>query len=100
MSWFNVGWLLLDLVIIAVLIPTVILQRRESGATLAWILAIVLVPFLGLLAFWVFATTRLRLRRREQRRVEARELTIVNRQGISRRQRLTEGVARVLAPLL
>jgi cardiolipin synthase len=72
MSWFNVGWLFLDLVIIAVLIPTVILQRRESGATLAWILAIVLVPFLGLLAFWVFGTTRLRLRRRERRRVEAR----------------------------
>ena len=30
----------------------------------------------------------------------AREVTAVNRQGISRRQRLTEGVGRVLAPLL
>ncbi len=72
MSWFNVGWLLLDLTIIVVLIPTVILQRRESGATLAWILAIVLVPFLGLLAFWLFGTTRLHLRRRKRRRIEAR----------------------------
>jgi cardiolipin synthase len=71
-SWFNAGWLLLDLAIIAVLIPTVILQRRESGATLAWILAIVLVPFLGLLAFWLFGTTRLHLRRRKRRRIEVR----------------------------
>ena len=72
MSLFNAGWLLLDLIIIAVLIPVVILQRRESGATLAWILVIVLIPFLGLLAFWVFGATRLRLRRRKRRRIEAR----------------------------
>ncbi len=72
MSWFNAGWLLLDLAIIAVLIPTVILQRRESGATLAWILVIVLLPFVGMLAFWVFGTTRLRLRRRKRHRIEAR----------------------------
>jgi cardiolipin synthase len=72
MSGFNAGWLLLDLAIIGVLIPTVILQRRESGATLAWMLVIVLLPFLGLLAFWVFGTTRLRLRRRKRRRIEAR----------------------------
>ena len=71
MSWLNAGWLLLDLAIIVVLIPTVILQRRESGATLAWILVIVLIPFLGLLAFWVFGTTRLHLRRRKRRRIEA-----------------------------
>ncbi len=73
MSEFNTGWLLvlLDLSIIIVLIPKVILQRRESGATLAWILIIVLIPFLGLLAFWVFGTTRLRLRRRKRLRIEA-----------------------------
>ena len=54
LGWFDLGWLLLflDLTIVAILIPTIILQRRESGATLAWILVIVLVPFLGLLAFW------------------------------------------------
>jgi cardiolipin synthase len=74
MNWLNAGWLLLllDMSIIAVLIPLVILQRRESGATLAWIMAIVLIPFLGLLAFWVFGATRLRLRRRKRRRIEAR----------------------------
>ncbi len=74
MSWLNSGWLLLlvDLAIIVVLIPVVILQRRESGATLAWILVIVLIPFLGLLAFWVFGTTRLYMRRRKRSRIEAR----------------------------
>jgi len=71
-SWLNSSWLLLDLAIIAVLIPVVILQRRESGATLAWILVIVLIPFLGLLAFWVFGTTRLYIRRRKRSRIEAR----------------------------
>ena len=74
LGWFDLGWLLLllDLTIVAILIPTIILQRRESGATLAWILVIVLVPFIGLLAFWVFGTTRLHLRRRKRRKVEKR----------------------------
>ncbi len=72
MNEFYLGWLLLDLVIIIVLIPTVILQRRESGATLAWMLIILLIPFIGLLAFWVFGTTRLQLRRRKRRRIETR----------------------------
>jgi cardiolipin synthase len=64
--------LILDLAIVAVLIPTILLQRRESGATLAWILVILLVPFLGLFAFWLIGTTRLHLRRRKRRRIESR----------------------------
>ncbi len=72
MSMYYLGWLLLDLVIIAILIPTVILQRRESGATLAWVLIILLIPFIGLLAFWVIGTTRLQMRRRKRRRIETR----------------------------
>ena len=70
---------MLDLAIIAVLLPTVIMQRKESGATLAWIMAIVLVPFVGLLAFWIFGTTRLRLRRRKRRRIEARLAPALNK---------------------
>jgi len=72
LGWLNLGWLLLDLVIVSVLIPAVLLQRRESGATLAWIMVILLVPFLGLLAFWLFGTTRLHLRRRKRLRIESR----------------------------
>lgn len=70
-SWLNTVLLLLDVFIIAILLPTVIEQRREeSGATLAWVLIIVFLPFIGLLSFWLFGTTRLRLRRRKRRKVE------------------------------
>ncbi|MBW9257820.1 MAG: PLDc N-terminal domain-containing protein [Candidatus Thiodiazotropha sp. (ex. Lucinisca nassula)] len=71
-GWLNLSWILLDLAIVAILIPTILLQRRESGATLAWILVIVFIPFLGLLAFWLLGTTRLHLRRRKRRRIETR----------------------------
>lgn len=69
-SYLNTLLLLLDIVIVATLLPTVVQQRRESGATLAWVLVIVFVPFIGLLSFWLFGTTRLRLRRRKRRKVE------------------------------
>ncbi|MEW8349599.1 MAG: cardiolipin synthase [Candidatus Thiodiazotropha taylori] len=71
-GWLNLSWILLDLAIVAILIPTILLQRRESGATLAWILVIVFIPFLGLLAFWLLGTTRLHLRRRKRHRIETR----------------------------
>lgn len=69
-SSLNAALLLLDVLIIAILLPTVVQQRRESGATLAWVLVIVLLPFVGLLSFWLFGTTRLHLRRRKRRKVE------------------------------
>ncbi len=71
MTWYAVGFLLLDLAIIVALIPTVILQRRESGATFAWILTLVLIPFFGLLLFWIFGTTRLQMRRNKRHKIEA-----------------------------
>ena len=69
-SWLSTGLLLLDVFIIATLLPTVVQQRRETGATLAWVLTIVLLPFIGLLSFWLFGVTRLHLRRRKRRKVE------------------------------
>jgi len=70
MNWFNTAWLFLDVAIIVMLIPVVILQRRESGATLAWILAIIILPFIGLVAFWFFGAKKLHLRRRKRRKIE------------------------------
>ncbi|MEW8624614.1 MAG: cardiolipin synthase [Candidatus Thiodiazotropha sp.] len=70
-GWLNLSWILLDLAIVAILIPTILLQRRESGATLAWILVIVFIPFLGLIAFWLLGTTRLHLRRRKRHKIES-----------------------------
>lgn len=71
--WFWLGVLLtvLDLLIVVFLVPRIIVQRRESGATLAWVFFIILVPLLGLIAFWALGTTRLRMRRRRRRRAEA-----------------------------
>jgi len=71
--WLGLVVTILDGLIIVLLVPRILLdeRRRETGATLAWLFFIVLVPFLGLLAFWLFGTTRLRLRRRKRRKVEA-----------------------------
>ncbi len=71
--WFigDAGWwLLADALIVGLLLPKVILQRRETGATVAWVVVIVLLPYFGLLMFWLFGTVRLRLRRRKRRRIE------------------------------
>jgi cardiolipin synthase len=69
--WLGVVITVLDIAIVILLVPRIISQRRESGATLAWIFFIILVPLLGLVAFWALGTTRLRLRRRRRRRAEA-----------------------------
>jgi cardiolipin synthase len=69
-----VGWVLatsLNYAIVVILISRILLQRRESGATLAWVFFVLLVPYLGLLAFWAFGTTRIRLKRRKRARVES-----------------------------
>lgn len=89
--WIGTAIIMLDLGIVLLLVPKILLQQRESGATLAWILLIVLLPFLGLLAFWILGTTRLNLRRRRRRRSESRlapqlhpltsEITVEARQG-------------------
>ncbi|WP_020559616.1 cardiolipin synthase [Thiofilum flexile] len=70
-SWLGTTIIILDLLIIAILLPIVIMQRRESGATLAWALAIIFLPIVGLLSFWLFGTTRLYFRKRKRRKVEA-----------------------------
>lgn len=63
-------WLLVDGLIVGMLLPKIILQRRETGTTLAWVVVIVLLPYLGLLLFWLLGPVRLKLRRRKRRRIE------------------------------
>jgi cardiolipin synthase len=69
--WLSSSLLILDFLIIAVLLPIIIMQRRESGATLAWALAIIFLPIIGLISFWLFGTTRLYFRKRKRRKIEA-----------------------------
>ncbi len=54
-----------------VLVPRIILERREAAATLAWILAIVFLPYLGALIFYLFG--RNRVRRRARKRLQVHE---------------------------
>jgi len=68
--WFSFSLLFLHLMVITFLVPRVVLQRRESGATLAWILAITFLPFLGMIAFWLLGTTRIRIMRRKRHHAE------------------------------
>lgn len=72
-AWFWAGVVLtvLDVAIVLVLVPRIVLDRRESGATLAWVVLIIAFPLFGLLAFWVLGRTRLRLRRKRRRRAES-----------------------------
>lgn len=42
------------------LVPRVVLARRESAATLSWILFLLLLPFLGAFLYWIFGERRLR----------------------------------------
>jgi len=49
--------------IMLLLIPRVIMQKRESVATLAWVLFLLLVPIGGALLYYFLGTRRLRRRR-------------------------------------
>lgn len=69
---FSAGAVLLDLAIIMVLIPRILVQRRESAATLAWVMFILALPIFGALLYVAIGTQR--LRRRRVRRAHAREL--------------------------
>jgi len=60
------GWLLG-----LALIPRILLQKRESGATLAWMFAVAFLPYVGILAFWMLGTRRIRWRRRKRQLAEA-----------------------------
>ena len=53
------------------LIPRIILDRRESGATLAWILFIAIVPWLGAALFFLVGRTRVRRRTKKRHRSRA-----------------------------
>ena len=50
------------------LIPRIVLDRRESGATLAWILFIAIVPYLGTALFFLVGRTRVRRRTKKIKR--------------------------------
>jgi cardiolipin synthase len=52
------------------LIPQIVMQRRESGATLAWVLLIVFLPYVGAFLFLAIGTQTIRWRRKRRERAE------------------------------
>jgi cardiolipin synthase len=53
-----------------VLIPRIVLQKREAAATLAWILIIAFLPYVGAGLFFIIGRTR--VRRRTKKRTRSR----------------------------
>jgi cardiolipin synthase len=56
-------------------LPRVLLVRRESSATLSWVFAVAFVPWLGLLAYALFGSRRIRRikRRRDRSSIRLRD---------------------------
>jgi cardiolipin synthase len=95
---FSLGVLILDVGIVLVLIPRVVVQRRESAATLAWVLVILLVPLLGALLYAVLGVQRLHRRRTRRRRARQRlDAASVGIRGAIARFNLGAPGARLLA---
>jgi cardiolipin synthase len=71
--------LLITLLYVIVVTGFVVLDRRRPVSTMAWLLALLLVPIVGLVAYLVFG--RLRVRRRRRRRARrAVKPTLATRQ--------------------
>ena len=56
-----------DLCIVAVGVPWVLLTKRDSTAAIAWSLAILLLPLVGFVLFWVFGFNYIHRRLRRKR---------------------------------
>ena len=71
-AWMGTALLIADALIISWLVPRIVVQRRESAATLAWVLFILFVPLGGAVLYHFLGTQRLRRKRllRARRRAE------------------------------
>lgn len=72
--WTALYSLLVHDAIVAVLVPVVLLRRKEPAATIAWLFAIMAMPLIGALAFLMFGNDRLarRARGRGERKLRFR----------------------------
>jgi len=67
------------------LIPRILMQRRESAATLSWIFALLMLPWLGLAAYWLIGQRRLK---RYVRRKRIADKVIANSLSATRDRRV------------
>ncbi|MCB9555625.1 MAG: cardiolipin synthase [Deltaproteobacteria bacterium] len=68
-------------VLAIVLVVRVVLQRREPAATLAWAMSIVLIPYLGVLAYMFFGRRRLNRQVRRRQAIATRIAPDLSRLG-------------------
>lgn len=73
LSWLEIAATAIGYLIPVALVPHVLLSRRDQGTTLAWVLLIVLVPYVGALTYWILGHRR--IERLERRARGAAELT-------------------------
>lgn len=70
--WQNLSVVaVLHVVLLSLLIPWILLTKREPTAAIAWILAIVMMPIFGSLLYWIFGYNY--VYRRQQRKRRHRE---------------------------
>src|SRR5439155_19178503 len=60
------------------LIPLVLVRRKEPSSTIAWILTLVFVPALGAILFLAFGRDRVRWPAKRKREADARVRATVN----------------------
>lgn len=62
-------WVIIALVVVDFIIRVIALgaipYRRKPSVALGWLLAVFLIPYIGLLAFWMFGSSKLPRKRRE-----------------------------------
>jgi cardiolipin synthase len=51
-----------------ILIPRILFQRRDASATLAWLVSIILMPYIGAFLYFILGRSRLRRRTRKMHR--------------------------------
>jgi cardiolipin synthase len=91
-SWRE--WLWLGVLLGLLTVPTVINKRKPAVSTVAWVLALVFVPYLGLLCYLFFGDTRLARRLRKRRRASDKIAgNLGELKEVVRARRLTQGGA-------
>lgn len=96
----SIGWLIAELMAIIgfacaiVLIPRIIMERRQVGATLAWLLIIGLVPYVGVPLFFLIGGRRVKRLRARKRGVhtESAGVTATARDLMNPRARSLSGL--------
>lgn len=67
-EYFELAFLVGGYTITLLLLPRVVLARRESAATLSWILTLIFFPILGAVFYWLFGERRLKRFVKKRRR--------------------------------